>query len=78
MPIHPPRCVRCNSAMEAGFVVDNGRDLAQRQATWASGDAQFSFWRQSDVAKDARRMRVTTFRCERCGYLESYANEAAD
>ena len=57
--------------MEPGFVVNEGYGK-KLVATWAAGEPQKGFWTGLRVrAKD--RVEVATYRCRRCGYLESYA-----
>jgi Domain of unknown function (DUF6487) len=66
-----PTCPKCDSQMDEGFIVDNtyGERL---QSQWVEGKPQRSFWTGVKLAKDAKHP-VATFRCEKCGYLESYA-----
>lgn len=58
--------------MEPGYVVDHtahGSAVTQR---WFEGDPEKSFW--TGLKMSGRTVRqVRTFRCTRCGYLESYA-----
>lgn len=64
-------CIRCHALMELGFVVDyTHAGLAQQ--TWSPGEPQPSFWMGLKVKKD-QMIPVTTLRCPKCGYLESYA-----
>ena len=62
-------CPKCRSAMEAGFVLDQTYG-ANAQSAWIEGTPQPSFWSGLKVGE---RLPVTTYRCTRCGYLESYA-----
>jgi hypothetical protein len=64
-------CPKCGTTMQEGFVVDNtyGGNL---QAQWAEGKPNYSFWTGLKIAKDAKHA-ISTFRCEGCGFLESYA-----
>lgn len=66
-------CQRCGGTMEVGFFVDSGypHKLQQR---WSPGEPKES-WLSGEVSTNQFRtsIRVTTFRCERCGKLESYA-----
>lgn len=71
----PSKCAKCGGAMEAGFVADRGDMDISQEAIWASGTPNRSFWRASVVQKGARSFSVATWRCERCGFLESYATE---
>ena len=41
-------------------------------AHWVSGPPEPSFWTGVRV-RDRPNMPVRTYRCEQCGYLESYA-----
>ena len=56
--------------MDEGFIIDNTHG-ARVQSEWAEGKPQRSIWTGLKVAKDSR-YPVATFRCEKCGYLESY------
>lgn len=73
----PTRCPRCAGAMIAGFLLDQG-DSAQRQARWVAGERTTGWkasWLGVETPKDPVYYRVVSFRCARCGYLESYARE---
>ena len=72
MTERPRACLRCHGNMEAGFVIDRGDGNQAGTQKWVEGAPERSFWhgvktRGRDV------LPVTTWRCERCGYLESYA-----
>ena len=57
--------------MEPGFIVDEGYGK-KVVSTWVAGEPQKGFWTGLRVrTKD--RVDVATYRCRRCGYLESYA-----
>ena len=61
--------------MERGFLVDHAHGASTIAAPeWAEGLAERSFWTGVKMSGRERR-RVETFRCESCGYLESYARE---
>lgn len=63
-------CPRCKGSMEEGFIIDlAGSGVAQ--STWSEGPPESSFW-QGKKVKSARK--ISTYRCEGCGYLESYAS----
>ena len=59
--------------MEAGYIVDNGYGKAT-VSQWVEGDPESSFWMGGGLKLRGKdKLDVTTYRCRRCGYLESYA-----
>lgn len=66
-------CLRCDGQMEQGFMLDAGDYNVTAQAKWSSGAPRTSFWRLSAVPEGAKTLAVTTWRCTRCGRLESFA-----
>lgn len=65
-------CPRCRGRMEAGFVVDRQHHGQPGTQSWFEGTPQRSFW-TGVRTKGLETYPVTTHRCPRCGYLESYA-----
>jgi hypothetical protein len=61
--------------MEVGFPVDASRN-AVHPGQWAEGEPTYWFLRILRM-KGRKRYRIETWRCTSCGYLESYAAEAA-
>jgi hypothetical protein len=59
--------------MEEGFVLDRGDHDVRRQATWIGGKPEHSFWGLGLKVKERPQLQVATFRCPKCGLLESYA-----
>lgn len=68
----PTTCLRCQGPMEPGFVVDRGHANSQQQQQWVEGAPERSFWTGLKT-KGKEQHTVTTYRCDRCGLLESYA-----
>jgi hypothetical protein len=64
-------CPKCAGEMEEGFVLDQsqGRNL---QSAWIEGPPSPSFWTGLKM-RGRERLPVTTMRCVKCGFLESYA-----
>jgi hypothetical protein len=58
--------------MEEGFLVDRGEANMVKPARWVDGAPERSFWTGTKT-RGKEQYRVATFRCDRCGYLESYA-----
>ena len=57
--------------MEAGYTIDVGYGT-KAVPKWVAGEPRKSIWTGLKLAgKD--QFEVTTYRCRRCGYLESYA-----
>jgi hypothetical protein len=71
------RCIRCEGELEKGFLVDKGESDFTRQASWASGEPNTSFFRLSAVKSGNRTLPITTYRCKSCGRLESFAHAAS-
>ena len=70
----PKECLRCRGPMERGFVLDRGHGQHKDTQKWIEGKPERSFW-MGLKTKGREQHPVRTFRCERCGYLESYAQE---
>jgi hypothetical protein len=60
--------------MVEGFLLDSMDDDRFRQPRWIPGAPVKSFWSGVKAPRDTT-LQVTTLRCERCGFLESYARE---
>lgn len=58
--------------MEAGFLMDRGHYDSKRVSEWVEGEPESSFWHGLKTS-DRKVLKVVVFRCESCGYLESYA-----
>ncbi|MCX6902719.1 MAG: hypothetical protein NTW03_04435 [Verrucomicrobia bacterium] len=67
-----PKCTKCQSSMEEGFTLDLGDSNTAQAAAWVSGPPEPSFWMGLKI-KGKHRRQIRTFRCIRCGFLESYA-----
>lgn len=65
------RCAKCDGAMGEGFVIDS-TDYAARVARWVEGAPAYGLLRILKT-RGRRELPVRTFRCTKCGYLESYA-----
>jgi hypothetical protein len=61
--------------MEQGLIIDRTYG-ANVQPEWAEGAPEYSIWTGLKL-KDRERHSIITYRCERCGYLESYAPAAS-
>ena len=62
--------------MHEGFVLDRGHGNAIGVSKWVEGEPEKSFW-TGYKTKDREKFEISTYRCERCGYLESYAQNPA-
>lgn len=67
-----PTCLRCQTKMETGLIVDDFHSGMHKEQEWAAGPPKRSWWTGLNLSGKERH-NVTTFRCPRCGYLESYA-----
>lgn len=69
-------CLRCGGPMESGFVADKAHYSMPETQKWVEGAPEHSFWSGLKM-KGREIIPVTTYRCERCGFLESYATAQA-
>lgn len=65
-------CPKCMGAMVDGFVVDHTHGGAN-VSTWVEGAPQRSVWVGLKLT-GLKPIDITTWRCRRCGFIESYAN----
>jgi len=70
----PETCLRCRGSMEPGFVVDRGHHSSPGTQEWVEGEVERNFW-SGIKTKGRTKLAVRTYRCEKCGLLESYALE---
>lgn len=70
-----PECPKCRITMESGLLLDKGHANSLIATEWLEGAAEKNFWTGLKT-KGKERLPVQTFRCPRCGYLESYASTA--
>jgi predicted nucleic-acid-binding Zn-ribbon protein len=64
-------CPRCGGTLEAGYTIDIGYGT-KALPKWVAGEPQKSIWTGLKLG-GKEQLEVTTYRCRRCGYLESYA-----
>jgi hypothetical protein len=62
--------------MEQGYTIDRGHANAQQVGKWARGEpkpVKFLGISYTQSVKDRDLLPIVTWRCPRCGLLESYA-----
>lgn len=64
-------CPRCQGSMTEGVIIDNTYG-ARGVSTWLEGAPVKSLWMGLKL-QGKKPIEVRTFRCNRCGFLESYA-----
>ncbi len=71
-----PQCTRCRTEMETGYMLDRGHGNSPNLAQWVEGAPEkhrvLGLWFGLKT-KDRDVLEVSTWRCPRCGLLESYA-----
>ena len=65
-------CPKCGAQMDEGYIVDHTHGGSRTVSHWVEGPPERSIWMGLKIA-DRRSFSVATFRCQRCGFLESYA-----
>jgi hypothetical protein len=58
--------------MDSGFIVDKADGSMPSIGSWFSGVPEKAWWGGLKT-KGRERREMVTWRCRRCGYLESYA-----
>lgn len=66
------KCQKCNGTTSMGFIVDYGAGGKRQVEKWVAGEPKPSYWYGVDI-KNQDQIEVVTYRCDECGYLESYA-----
>ncbi len=69
-------CADCGGAMQRGYLGDRGHGNVAGTAFWVEGEpetARFLGMPAGLKVTDRARYDVSTWRCERCGLLKSYA-----
>jgi hypothetical protein len=67
-------CPKCNGEMAQGYVLDRMAGVIV-VSTWAPGVPQQSFWTGVQLPPTFEHITIGTFRCQSCGFLESYARK---
>ncbi len=67
----PNSCPKCAAEMQEGFILD--QSLTERLvARWVAGSPDKSFLGNAKTGGKEKHF-IQTFRCTKCGFLESYA-----
>ncbi len=64
-------CPKCQGSMTEGFVLDS-TDNRHTVSAWVEGVPEKSIWTGIKI-KGRTKHAIQTWRCGRCGFLESYA-----
>lgn len=70
MPQH--ECPACRVTMTDGFIIDRAHHGTPSQQEWVEGEPVKSFWVGLKL-KGREKIAVRTYRCPRCGLLQSFA-----
>lgn len=72
MDLRTPKCPRCGIDMQEGFILDRAHNNRGGASLWVEGTPEKSFW-TGIRTRGLEKRRITSYRCMRCGLLESYA-----
>ena len=64
-------CPKCGGRMDVGYVPE-AKDHSTKPEMWVEGAPEKAWWGGLKT-KGKRKLTIETWRCGRCGYLESYA-----
>ncbi len=69
-------CSKCGGAMEEGFLLEftHGSLI---QSRWLEGKPERAHWTGLKT-RGRQELTVMTYRCETCGFLESYAGDKGE
>lgn len=73
--MNDPKCPTCAVPMDAGFMIDRGHANSPSTAKWAEGEPERSWW-QGLKLRGKEQIAVRSYRCPRCGLLQSFAPSA--
>jgi hypothetical protein len=65
-------CPKCGGRMQEGFIVDRFDKIHRVVSAWVEGTPQKTFWTGLRL-KGRKTIEVRALRCDKCGFLESYA-----
>lgn len=65
-------CPKCQGSMARGFLLEETANHSRTTAQWVEGEPVKSLWFGLKLG-GRPKLAVGTWRCGRCGYLESYA-----
>jgi Domain of unknown function (DUF6487) len=68
-------CPQCKKRMHPGFLLERGHHNQLGFTSWVEGTPEKSFWKGLTL-KGRQVLPVTTYRCDSCGHLASYARSA--
>ncbi len=68
----PSKCPKCDGEMREGFIMELGDSDQRSVSRWVAGAPVDSLWSGLKISDKAQH-DVRTYRCARCGFLESYA-----
>jgi ribosomal protein S27AE len=71
MGIQRRECPKCRGPMDEGFMLDHTHG-GYETPTFVLGQLRKRWW--GIQTKGQTKFSVITFRCSRCGFLESHAN----
>ena len=64
-------CPKCGGRMEQGFTPE-AKDHATSVSLWIEGPPEKSFW-TGIKTRGRKKLKIESWRCGRCAYLENYA-----
>jgi ribosomal protein S27AE len=68
-------CPKCSKTMEQGLLADHSHYGLPVRQTWIAGEPRKGMLGGEKMPK-GREIKITTWMCGSCGYLESYAERS--
>jgi len=63
-------CPKCGGGMDVGYIPET-KDQSTNIETWCEGEPKKAFFGLN--TQGVRTLQIQTWRCNGCGFLESYA-----
>ena len=75
MSDEPATCPKCGGEMSQGFIPGVQQGRIGFVSCWLKGPPMKSFWSGVQGLWGGTQIPIGTFRCDNCGFLESYARQ---
>jgi ribosomal protein S27AE len=72
MALRSDSCPKCGGRQVQGFILDHADGQPKKVTSWVEG-APEKGWFGGVKIRGKRTLEIESWRCDKCGFLESYA-----